>query len=83
MQFSSRSHDASSESLRGPSHISHTPTNMAKKDKTDKKRKHDKVDAAAAGPSTGAGFSLFGAPKDADLDSVFSKSVSRVVSRCM
>lgn len=50
---------------------------MGKKDKSDKKRKHDKVEAAAEGSSTGAGgFSLFGAPKDANLDSVFNKSVS-------
>lgn len=50
---------------------------MGKKDKGDKKRKHDKVDAAAEAPA--GGFSLFGGSKDAELDSVFSKSVRRVM----
>lgn len=49
---------------------------MGKKDKSDKKRKHDKVDAAAESSTGAGGFSLFGAPKDSELDSVFNKSVS-------
>ncbi|GMK55354.1 hypothetical protein CspeluHIS016_0204100 [Cutaneotrichosporon spelunceum] len=47
---------------------------MGKKDKSDRKRKHSKVnetEAAGAG-----GFSLFGGAKDADLDNVFSKSAA-------
>ncbi|CAK9781236.1 hypothetical protein CC85DRAFT_266311 [Cutaneotrichosporon oleaginosum] len=47
---------------------------MGKKDKSDKKRKHDKVEAASEAPASG--FSLFGGSKDAELDSIFSKSAA-------